>query len=129
VTPSASQDRFWSRVDRSGGPTACWAWTGGCASQGYGVVRYEGRVRRTHSLAYELVRGALVEGLVVRHLCHERSTRTLTDGRWPGRWPERRCCNPAHLELGTVQQNAEDRARAGRGYRQRPRSHPTRRYW
>jgi hypothetical protein len=89
-----------SRVDRSNGPAACWPWTGGCMTNGYGQTRIKenGRWRGAgaHQVAYYLATGRWerkADGRLVRHLCHYR-----------------RCCNPAHLIGGTHQDNADDRA-------------------
>lgn len=106
-------DAIWDRIDASAGPAACWPWTGAVSSTGYGVVRVAGRVRGAHQVAYETRRGPVGAGLVVRHLCVERSARRIAGG--PMR--ERLCCNPAHLELGTQSQNAQDRTRHGRSGR------------
>src|SRR5689334_7900007 len=50
---SLSQDEFWSRVDRSGGPTACWPWMGPRTKDGYG--RFRGRY--AHRIALEAALG------------------------------------------------------------------------
>lgn len=90
-------ERFWSKVDRSGGPDACWLWTAGCSSEGYGSFRVLGRVVGAHLFAYTLLCGPVADGLVVRHKCDNR-----------------RCCNPAHHVLGTQLQNVRDRVERGR---------------
>lgn len=47
--------RLWARVDKSGGPDACWPWTGGGrANGGYGKLSAYGKQARAHRLAYEL---------------------------------------------------------------------------
>lgn len=57
-------DAFWARVDRSGGPDACWLWTRGTlggALGGYGLV-YVGTERQrvaTKAPAYRERRNAL----------------------------------------------------------------------
>ena len=52
---------FWSRIDKSGGPDACWMWTGSVNPQtGYGVVdSHAGGGKRTtpHRHAYRLTHG------------------------------------------------------------------------
>jgi hypothetical protein len=50
--------RFWSKVDRSGGPDACWPWTAGMFSTGYGAFKVDGRTLKASRMAYELSHGS-----------------------------------------------------------------------
>lgn len=94
--PPEDSDPFWSKVDRSGGPTACWPWTGPRTKDGYG--RFRGRY--AHRLALEAALGRpLAPG-----------EQALHDPRDCNR-PE--CCNALHLRPGTVRDNARDRIIAG----------------
>lgn len=95
------EERFWARADQSGGPDACWNWTGGLLSTGYGRVvvstnGHESNVR-AHRIAYELVKGPITGGLLVCHSCDNP-----------------RCVNPAHLWLGTHRDNGRDASIKGR---------------
>jgi hypothetical protein len=88
-------DRFWSHVERRG-PDECWPWKLSVRRDGYGQIRYGRRQLATHRLAYQLAVGPIPagtghHGMVVRHTCDYR-----------------RCCNPAHLRLGTQAQNLKD---------------------
>lgn len=76
---------FWHKVDRTG---ECWLWTGRGDAGGYGRVHYDGRDGYAHRLAYELLVGAIPDGLVIDHLCRVRN-----------------CVNPAHLEVVTQREN------------------------
>lgn len=94
-----------SRVDRRGGPDACWPWRGGLGTHGYGATRIKenGRWRSAgaHQVAHYLASGRWerkAEGRQVRHLCHNRL-----------------CCNPAHLRGGTALENSWDRYMRQRG--------------
>jgi len=87
--------RFWLKVDKNGpvpearpdlGP--CWVWTGTLSWQGYGHILIEGRMRRAHRVAYEMLIGPAPDGLDLDHLCRVRH-----------------CVNPAHLEAVTHQVN------------------------
>jgi len=74
--------------------TGCWEWQG-CRYQNYGQVRVNGKLFRTHRLAFELTYGYLPE--VVCHRCDNPP-----------------CCNPAHLFGGSHADNVSDRIAKGR---------------
>lgn len=104
-TPEQAAAVFHSRVDRSGGDDACWNWTGSKVS-GYGNMRWLGRSRYAHQIAYELAYGRYSPELDVCHTCDNPP-----------------CCNPRHLFLGTHQVNMEDRDAKGRQVTQRGEQH------
>lgn len=87
---------FWPRVDVRG-PEECWPWKGSRTRGGYGHASREGKSVRAHRVAYQLAKGLIPAGLVVRHKCDNPP-----------------CCNPAHLELGTHKQNKDDSIQRGR---------------
>lgn len=72
-----AEDRFWRYVARSDG---CWEWIGYQSPDGYGKFQWEGG-QLAHRFAYELLVGAIPDGLTLDHLCRNRG-----------------CVNPAHLE-------------------------------
>jgi len=85
-----SEEKFWSRVDQSGGPDACHLWTGGKSVIGYGDVFWpaEGRRVGAHRIAYTLSVGPIPDGLELDHLCRNPS-----------------CVNALHLEPVTHAEN------------------------
>lgn len=84
--------RFWAKVDRSGGPDACWPWTGSLNGNGYGLFSFERRSVRAHRFAFLLAHGEFPRQMT-DHTCHNGS------GCRGGRaCPHRACCNPRHLE-------------------------------
>ena len=97
---------FWSRVDRSGGDKSCWNWTASRKPAGYGHMSWNGRENGTHRISWELAHGAIPDGLFVLHACDNP-----------------RCVNPAHLFLGTHQDNVTDMMRKGRSVNLRGEQH------
>src|SRR5215207_4655730 len=85
IRTGPAEARFWAKVDRSGGPDACWPWIPKPMANGYGRVWWNGRSEVAHRIAYLLAKGPIPAGLTVDHV-KERGC-TL-----------RACQNPAHLE-------------------------------
>lgn len=107
LTPEEHEARFWSRVDKSAGPDACWPWTAGKRPTGYGTAYIGGAGRNAtkkmdgaHRIAYRYATGVEPGENVVCHSCDNPS-----------------CCNPAHLWLGTQKQNMADAKAKGRASR------------
>jgi HNH endonuclease len=95
-TPLA--DRFWAKV-AVGEPEDCWEWQACRRPAGYGQLMVNKRPVGAHRISYQLAHpGEDIDGLLIRHKCDNPP-----------------CVNPAHLEPGTYQDNADDRvARAHR---------------
>ena len=89
--------RFWSKVDRSGGPEACWPWTSARTAGGYGVMSIRQVVFFAHRLAVFLATASDPGEHHVLHACDNP-----------------RCVNPAHLSLGTHDDNMADASVRGR---------------
>jgi len=78
--------RFWQKVEIQ--DNGCWEWMGNINWKGYGGLRFNGRWVKAHRFAYELLVGPIPEDLQIDYLCRNR-----------------RCVNPAHMELVTTQEN------------------------
>ncbi len=92
------EDVFDSRYTKGDG---CWLWHGTKNGYGYGVFLLPGEVPvRAHRYAYERVHGPIPDGLVVMHSCDNPP-----------------CVNPAHLSLGTRDDNNKDMQRKRRNRR------------
>lgn len=101
MTRPHTPETFWAKVDRSGGPNACWPWLKYRSKFGHGWVKYQGSGWTTaHRIAYRLIHGTLSDDLDVLHRC---------DNPW--------CCNPAHLFTGVQADNNIDMAKKGRAHK------------
>ena len=90
------QERFWSKVDSSGGPDACWPWLAGKIEE-YGVFWLDGGMQVASRVAYRIATGCDPEELCVRHSCDNPP-----------------CCNPKHLLLGAHADNMADKVTRNR---------------
>lgn len=90
---------FWGRVQKRG-PRDCWPWQGCKFRLGYGYaysLAVFGGFVSAHRAAWRLRHGPIPAGKKVLHRCDNPP-----------------CCNPAHLFLGTMKDNALDRKQKGR---------------
>lgn len=87
-TRAAVEARFWVKVAKAGA-NECWPWIGAKRRHGYGDFHMKGATSIASRVAYMLHHGQEIPpGMHVLHLCDNPP-----------------CCNPAHLMLGTHQQN------------------------
>lgn len=71
----------------------CWIYAGAKDRHGYGIIKHAGKTVRAHRYNFELHKGAILPGMVIRHTCNNPS-----------------CINPKHLLQGTQKQNMQDKA-------------------
>jgi hypothetical protein len=83
--------RFLTKVIKC--ENGCWEWTFYKDKDGYGIYKQ----RRAHRVAYELWKGKIPVGQLVRHKCDNPP-----------------CVNPEHLEIGTQSDNMRDMVERGR---------------
>ena len=81
--------------------SGCWEWTGQLYPKGYGKAcvgskKIKPKYLQAHRLSYRVFKGPLIDGLVIRHRCHNR-----------------KCVNPDHLIQGTTKENFEDSVEIG----------------
>lgn len=100
-------ERFWVKV-KSLGPDECWPWTSATDGRyGHFWINEGRRSAYAHRVCYELTRGPIPPGLVIRHSCDN----TI-------------CVNPAHLGVGTAKDNVQDQIIRGRRPDQRGERNP-----
>jgi hypothetical protein len=89
-------ERFWSFTRQE--PNGCIVWTKQRDKAGYGRLTFNGKAAKlAHRVAYEITHGPFPSDLDVMHSCDNRP-----------------CVNPAHLSLGTHQDNMRDMVLKGR---------------
>jgi hypothetical protein len=70
--------------------SGCWEWTGQLSRDGYGLIRYQGKMQRVHRVSWEIASGQK-PSLWILHKCDNR-----------------KCFNSDHLYEGTRSENAKD---------------------
>lgn len=93
------QKEFWFYVDR-GEPDECWEFMGGKTHDGYGRYRVGKEIQMAHRISWIELVGPIPNDMFVLHKCDNPS-----------------CCNPAHLFLGTHDDNMKDMIEKGRSRR------------
>jgi len=88
VTARTLEARFISKVSFPESSEGCWEWIGSKNHKGYGQFQWKYRNYRAHRIAFELLVSPIEEGMVIDHLCRNRS-----------------CVNPWHMEPVTNKEN------------------------
>lgn len=108
--PANTVAQFWKRVVIRL-PSQCWLYMGALYPKGYGAFRYNGKTSTAHRVSYIVTYGPVASDLVVMHTCDNR-----------------RCCNPAHLRVGTPADNVHDMHRKSRAHPPKGENHWTHRH-
>ena len=94
--PESLKDRHLASIDKLS--NGCWEWNKSRTKFGYGkFVVGHARWENAHHITYEIYKGTVPSGMLVRHTCDNPP-----------------CCNPAHLILGTIADNSKDMVERGR---------------
>jgi hypothetical protein len=84
-------------LNKTNKTATCWLWTGYTRKDGYGSITINYIPTFVHRVAFELWKQLIPDGFVVRHTCDIRN-----------------CINPNHLEIGTQQDNINDKVERNR---------------
>lgn len=95
--PPTPLDRYWAQVDTSGGPNACWPWTGSRDKKGYGIFSIGGKHPSATRWGYSHRIGPIPRGHGILHHCDNPP-----------------CQNDRHWFTGTRADNNADKMRKGR---------------
>lgn len=93
---ASAVDRFWRWVDKRG-PDECWPWTGAHNGIGYGTINISRHMFLATHVAVVIDGRSIDAGSDVCHTCDNPT-----------------CCNPAHLFVGTREDNMRDARKKGR---------------
>lgn len=77
--------------------TGCLIWRGSVNKDGYGSLQLEGKILRTHRVAWILKNGPIPKDRIICHHCDTPA-----------------CVNTEHMYLGTDQTNSDDKIKRGR---------------
>lgn len=104
--------RFWKKVEITANPDKCWNWTAshlmGEGKQPYGKISFNKIFYFAHRISYLMHYKEDPREMCVLHKCDNP-----------------RCVNPAHLFLGTNDDNVQDKKSKGRhrGFKMKPKSY------
>ena len=95
-------------LDMSGGPDACWPWTGAVSEKGIPQFSINGKKRAAYRITYKLMHPEWDDTNpreILRHQCKDEHGRAIDNPL---------CCNPRHVIPGTHDENMMDMMLRGR---------------
>ncbi len=105
---------LWKYVNKRN-ENECWVWTRGTNNSGYGSVCFEGEKYQTHRIAFVITKG----GITLNAPKDRKGSGFLMHS-----CDNRKCCNQAHLSVGTYSDNYKDAKAKGRSSAPRGEAHP-----
>lgn len=90
------EDRFWEKVSHEPN-SGCWLWTGSLDGHGYGQMRVSGKTVAASHLSLEMHGRPRPQKMCALHKCDNPI-----------------CCNPDHLEWGSMRLNTQQMIARGR---------------
>lgn len=100
-------DKFWKRI-KKGGDNDCWDWIGAFNTTGYGLFHVQNNkdgYEKTGRSRVQLLSHRIAANLKKKVFQHDYVMHTCDN---------RKCCNPAHLRVGTAWDNMMDMIEKGR---------------
>lgn len=98
--PKLSNERknaFWAKINVTENKDECWEWKEYVDKNGYGRFKIGRTFFPSHRVSFSLSKKGKLSSFLVCHKCDNP-----------------KCCNPAHLFLGTQQENIDDCIAKGR---------------
>ena len=65
----AIRERFWAKVKVLNDNKACWLWTAGVGTKGYGQFNVDGKTEQALRIAYRLTKGYISPNHTIKHTC------------------------------------------------------------
>lgn len=119
ITELTDDQRKWEYYEFEKQPEAeggHWLWTGKIDKDGYGRVKFYGKMQAAHRWVWECVTGQVIpDGITLDHICARMDPDNKVFLR--------RCVNPEHMDLVTGKENTQRASNHNRDKTTCPRGH------